>query len=308
MVYEIIDIKEVNIISRTIYVDILIGTNLIINYFILLAVAKFTKIIPRTIRMVGGSFFGALCAMIIFLPHISFFINMIVKFIISAVIVYLTFGYHSIKTFLKNISIFFLISFCFCGVMIFIWFAFTPQTVYVKNSVVYLNISPIVMIISTIISYFIIRIITKFGERQESKCDICKIKIINNGRYCEFYGKIDTGNTLCEPFSGKPVIVVNESVIKSIAEDAFYKLLNFAETENTLKYHYRLIPFQSVGGDGLLPAFMPEEVYINNNFCKQKIYVAVCKGNTLNGGIKAMINPEIIEFVKEDLNDTEKII
>lgn len=295
-------------ISRTIYVDILIGTNIIINYFILLAVAKFTKILPHTFRMVLGSVLGALCSIIIFLPEIPFVLNIAVKLSISVGIILATFGYSNIKSFLKNISLFFLISFCFCGVMLFIWFMFTPQNVYVKNSVVYFNISPTVMVVSTIISYIIIRIITRLGGKQEVKSDICKIKLINNGRYCEFYGKIDTGNSLCEPFSGIPVIVVNESAVKDMAEDEFFNLINHTEPINILKQNYRLVPFQSVGGEGLLPAFIPKEVYIDGTFCTQKIYVAVCKGNVLNGNIKAMVNPEIMEFIKEVCNDTDKTL
>lgn len=295
-------------ISRTIYVDILIGTNIIINYFILLAVAKFTKILPHTFRMICGSVLGALCSIVILLPEIPFALNMALKLSISVGIILVTFGYNNIKSFLKNISLFFLISFCFCGVMLFIWFMFTPQNVYVRNSVVYFNISPTIMVISTVVSYIIIRIITHLSGRQEVKSDICKIKLINNGRYCEFYGKIDTGNSLCEPFSGIPVIVVNESAVKSMAEDEFFNLLNHTEPISTLKQNYRLVPFKSVGGEGLLPAFIPKEVYIDGTFCTQKIYVAVCKGNVLNGNIKAMVNPEIMEFIKEVCNDTDKTL
>lgn len=295
-------------INKTIYIDILIGINIIINYFILLAVAKFTKITPRIRRMVLGSVFGALCSLVIFLPEISFILNLLLKLAISLAIVFITFGYHNLKSFAKNIALFYLISFCFCGVMLFVWFIFTPRGMMVKNSVVYFNISPVVMIITTVICYFAIRLINKLSGKQQSKLEICKIKIINNNRYCEFYGKIDTGNTLCEPFSQTPVIVVNENAVKDIAEDEFGKLLNMTEPESTLKNKYRLVPFASVGGKGLLPAFLPREVYINDIYCRHKIYIAVCKNNILNGEIKAMVNPEIIEFVKDDCNDISKII
>lgn len=192
--------------------------------------------------------------------------------------------------------------------MLFVWFILTPKGMFVKNSVVYFNISPIMMIITTVISYFVIKFISKITEKQSCKMEICKIRLINNNRFCEFYGKIDTGNTLCEPFSQIPVIVVNEDAVKEIAEEEFGKLLNFAEPENTLKNKYRLIPFTSVGGKGLLPAFIPKEVYINNTYCRKKVYVAVCKNNILNGEIKAMINPEIIEYVKDDFNDINKTL
>lgn len=295
-------------INRTIYIDILIGTNIIINYFILLAVTKFSGFEPPIKRKILGSVFGAICSLMIFLPEIPFFINLILKLAISSVIILLTFGYHNTKSFIKNISLFYFISFCFCGLMLFVWFITTPRGMVVKNSVVYFNISPMVMIITTVLSYFVIRLISRITEKQNCKMEICKIKLINNNRFCEFYGKIDTGNTLCEPFSQSPVIVVNENAVKEIAEDEFEKLLNLSEPENTLKNNYRLIPFNSVGGKGLLPAFVPKEVYINNTYCRKRVYVAVCKNNILNGEIKAMINPEIIEYVKDDFNDINKTL
>ena len=68
------------------------------------------------------------------------------------------------------------------------------------------------------------------------------------------------------------------------------------------------MPFTSVGGKGLLPAFLPKEVYINGTYCPKKVFVAVCKDSVLNGEIKAMINPEIIEFVKDDSCDVGKVV
>lgn len=286
-------------ITRTIYIDILIGTNVIINYFILLAVSKYSKIIPKQRRMILGSMFGAVCSLVILLPNLGFVINALIKLIISVFIVFFTFGFHNLRTLVKNIALFYFISFCFCGAVLFVWFIFTPKGLVVNNSTVYFNISPMVMIVTTLVTYIVIRVCCRFMNKKENKVDICKIKLINNNSFCEFYGKIDTGNTLCEPFSQRPVIVVNEDAIKDIAEDEFSKLLDINTDTTTIKNKYRVVPFTAVGGSGILPAFSPSEVYIDGIFCKQKIYVAVCKNNILCGEIKAMVNPEIIEFVKE---------
>ena len=82
--------------------------------------------------------------------------------------------------------------------------------------------------------------------------------------------------------------------------DSIYTKLDDIITENK---KYRLIPFQSVSGRGLLPAFLPDAVYINNTQCQQKIYIAVCKNNIGNGSIQAMINPEIVRLVKEGIHN-----
>lgn len=295
------------IIVTTIYIDVLLGTNIIINYFILLAVSKVTKVKTRVVKIILGSCFSALCSLVILAPDFPFLINLIVKLVISIAIILISFDYYSISQLIKNIALFYLISFGFCGVMLFFWFI-TPQQIVVNNSIVYFNISPVLMVITTILSYLIIRIINKITEKQNSILEICKVKVINNDKFCQFYAKVDTGNTLCEPFSNIPVIVVNEEAIKIVAEDEFNKLLNATNTEYIPKNHYRLIPFNSIGGNGLLPAFLPKEVYINDIYCPNKVYIAVCKNKIISGEIKAMINPEIIEFVKDDSNDFKKTL
>ncbi|MEE0264974.1 MAG: sigma-E processing peptidase SpoIIGA [Acutalibacteraceae bacterium] len=293
------DEMEVLFITRTIYIDILIATNFVVNYFILLAVAKCRRLSPNQKRLLTGSFTGALFSLVILLPSMGVILGGLVKIIISAVIIVITFGYHSIKALLKNTALFYLISFAFCGVMLFIWFIFTPKGLAVNNSVVYFNISPTIMIATTLFAYIVIRVCDRLINRNASDIRVCKVKLIHNSAYCEFYGKVDTGNTLYEPFSRCPVIVVNESAIRSITDNKFAKILNNNEPDYSVKNKYRVIPFNTIGANGLLPAFSPDEVYINDSFCSEKIYVAVCKNDILCGEIKAMVNPEIIEFVKE---------
>ena len=286
-------------ITRTIYIDILIAVNFIINYFILLAVAKCKKIDTKQIRLLAGSLCGVFVALIIFLPSMGFIFSSLIKIVISTLIVILTFGYHGLKSLLKTTALFYLISFSFCGVMLFVWFVFTPKGLAINNSIIYLNISPTIMIATTLVSYIIIRVCDKIINRTSANIEICKIKLIHNNSYCEFYGKVDTGNTLYEPFSHCPVIVVNEEAINNILDDKFSKILNNIQINYSIKNNYRVIPFNAIGAKGLLPAFAPVEVYINDTLCPKRIFVAVCKNDILCGEIKAMVNPEIIEFVKE---------
>ena len=250
-----------------------------------------------------GSVFGAVCALVIVLPPMSFLLNWCLKLLISFIIVFITFGCRTLSVFIKNTVIFYFISFCFCGLMLFVWFIFTPRGLYIKNAVVYFNISPTVMIITTLICYFVIRLMTVFIAKSDYQSELCKVKIIHNGQSCEFYGKTDTGNTLYEPFSNFPVIVVNENAVCSVVQEEFQKFLQDEYDIITENKKYRLIPFQSVSGRGLLPAFLPDAVYINNTQCQQKIYIAVCKNNIGNGSIQAMINPEIVRLVKEGIHN-----
>lgn len=291
-------------ISKTIYIDVLICVNLIINYFILLAAARFTKATPKQYRIISGASFGAICSLIILIPELNFSINLILKLIIAAIITFITYGFKNTKFFIKNICVFFLISFCFCGLMIGIWFVFTPRGMIINNSVVYFNISPIIMIISTVICYFVLRLISKISGRENPDIEICKIKIYQNGKSAELYGKIDTGNTLTEPFSNLPVIVVNKKSVEKILPPEVNTYFTHYEMENTYEYStgIRLIPFNSLGGNGVLPAFIPQKIFIDNLEFREKLYLAVCK-DAITGEFSAMVNPEIISNIRSEGNE-----
>lgn len=66
-----------------------------------------------------------------------------------------------------------------------------------------------------------------------------------------FTAVIDTGNVLTEPLSDLPVIVVEK------------RMLHGMERGRSM----RRVPFASVGGQGVLPAFFPDRVRINGKEC-----------------------------------------
>ncbi|HHZ05671.1 MAG TPA: sigma-E processing peptidase SpoIIGA [Clostridiales bacterium] len=291
---------EGDFINKTVYIDVLLCVNLFINYFILLAVAKFSKVVPKQYRLLLGSGFGALTALIILLPEINGIANVVIKLLIAVAIIFISFGRQSKKTFIKNLATFFLISFCFCGVMMAVWFLFTPKGMVVKNSVVYFNISPVIMIVSTLLCYVILRIVSRISGREAPSIEVCKLKIFNNNCYTEIYGRVDTGNTLTEPFSTSPVIVADRRSIESVIPAEVLEYMTARVTSNTLKNNssnsknIRLIPYNSVGGEGLLPAFVPQEIYINGEPYDGKVFIAICPDSRITGECKAIVNPQII--------------
>ena len=75
----------------------------------------------------------------------------------------------------------------------------------VNNGVVYFNISPVMLIVSTIVSYIIIETINRLLERKENKNFVCDVVIAIGGKEIKVRSKIDTGNSLKEPFSNLPL-------------------------------------------------------------------------------------------------------
>ena len=63
-----------------IYVDVLVCTNIFINYFILLAISRLSSFSLNRLRIIAGAVLGGIFSLLILLPEINFYINLITVF------------------------------------------------------------------------------------------------------------------------------------------------------------------------------------------------------------------------------------
>lgn len=285
--------------KQTIYVDILIAVNLFINYILLLLTAKFLSLKWKSIRLVFGEILSGIYSLYILFPETNLFLSILVKLIMSITIVWCVFGFKSLKSFIKITLCFYAINFLFSGMMLGLWILFRPSSMEMNNGVVYFNISPLVLIASTIVSYFIIEIFYRIIGKNHIKNSFYEIKINIEDSPVKLRAKVDTGNILREPFSNLPVIIVRKSTAEKIIPPKLLGLLdNYYQNTNNIssyevKYPIRMVPFKTVAGSGVLPAFKPKNI-INPEGILKKAYIAICPDRTLSEEIGALINPELI--------------
>lgn len=286
--------------KQTIYVDILIAVNLFINYILLLLTAKFLSLKWKSIRLFLGEILSGIYSLYILFPGTDLFLSIFIKFIMAITIVLCVFGFKSLKSFIKITLCFYAINFLFSGIMLGMWILFRPNSMEMNNGVVYFNISPIVLIASTIVSYFIIEIFYRVIGKNHMKNSFYEIKINIENSPVKLKAKVDTGNILREPFSNLPVIIVRKSTAEKIIPQNLMNLLNGYYENNTynissseIKYTIRMVPFKTVAGSGIFPAFKPKNI-VNNEGILKKAYIAICPDRTLSEEIGALINPELI--------------
>lgn len=285
-----------------IYIDVLICTNIFINYFILLAISKLYFFRTNKLRIILGACLGGLCSLLILVPETNFYINLIVKFLISAIIILVSFKITSLINFTKALASFYVVNFIFAGIVLFIWYFLDSKNIFIKNSIVYFNISPLFFIISTLIAYSIIKFLNLFTVQRESKQSFCSLKIEQNNKILKLNAKIDTGNTLKDPFSNKPVAIVEYKFIKDIIplELREYFLNNAFNNLNINKLahlKFRAIPFNTILGTGIMPAFMPDKIKITEKGKKETekdAFIAICKGKIINENYSALVGTDML--------------
>lgn len=287
-----------------IYIDILICTNIFINYFILLAISRIFNIDFKKYRLILASFLGGLYSFLIFLPDELFFISLILKFLASLTIILLAFKINSFLSFIKITASFYIVNFLFAGVILFFWYFLDTKNIFVKNSTVYFNLSPIFFVVTTLISYLVIRILSFFTARSVSNNEFCNLKIEQGSKIFNLKAKIDTGNNLKDPFSNKPVAVVEYKFIEEILPKKFKEyFLDFGagkqeiNDEKLASLKIRAIPFNTILGSGIMPAFKPEKIKLIENNKKETekdAFIAICKGKLLGENYNALVGPDFL--------------
>ncbi|MFI3324571.1 MAG: sigma-E processing peptidase SpoIIGA [Clostridia bacterium] len=259
------------------YADVLWIVNLYVDYFILLAVKDLLNLNINLKRLILASVVGA-CFSLISLLNINTYFNLFISVIVAFIICLIAFYKKKLKFLIKPFACFFIISYIFSGI-IFLISQYTTFA-FLVGGTVYFQISPIVLFVFTVISFSIFKLLNIIKGNFDNKVNFCKIIIEKNGNKVELLAKIDTGNTLKEPFSNKPVIIAEkESLIN----------LNMNKNEN-----YRLIPFNTLGGNGLLPAITADKIYTKKDGIELNAFLALYDGKLSAGSFNCLLNPDIL--------------
>ena len=117
----------------TIYVDVVLIENLVINYIILYATGIILKIKVKHLRLILASLIGAIYSIISYIVEVKVYSNFILKFILSIVIIYVAFNPQKAKNMWKDLLIFYLTSFVFGGAAFALIYIVKPQDILMKN-------------------------------------------------------------------------------------------------------------------------------------------------------------------------------
>lgn len=289
--------------KQVVYVDILLTTNLFVNYFLLLSCTKLMKIESKRLRLFCGALVGAIASLAIFLPPMNFLLGLIFKLAVSFLIVYISFGLIKFSRFIKMFISFIAANFIFAGSMMGLWLAFKPGGMVINNNVVYFDISVPVLIGSTVVCYGIVAVVSKIISRKNSADIIYTVRVTFDSVSVTGKGYLDTGNALTDCFSGFPVIIANLDFIAKLFFDDEISYLKESSTilndAGRLKNRTRIIPFGTIKEQGILRAFKPDYIIIEKNnqkICKtDEVYVALGVDKFSSFNCDVLLSPKVFE-------------
>ena len=225
------------------------------NYIILFGTAYIIKIKIKQVRIILASLLGAVYAVLAYAEIFPMYASLITKTILSICMTYIAFNPKKIKGLIKELIVFYLVSFALGGCAFALLYIVRPQDIFMKDGV-YIGTYPLkIALLGGIVGFIITYIAFKIVKTRITKNEIIYKAVINiSGKQLEINVLLDTGNMLKDPISGDSVIMIEKNKLNSIFPE---KILNNIdkilggdlESAESLEYRKRLrfIPFTSVG-------------------------------------------------------------
>ena len=261
----------------TIYLDVVIVENLIMDAIIIYATAIVLKVKIRHLRIIISSLIGAIYSVLSYISDLEIYNNLFLKIFLSIVMVYIAFSPQNIKTLMKQILIFYLTSFLFGGVAFALIYIVKPQEILMKNGL-FLGMYPLkTVFLGAIVATAILITAFKVVKSNITKKDMmCNVSIELNNKTVNIKTMIDTGNMLKEPISGLPVIVVENTALYELIPKEILDNLDdilggdFQKIPDNIKSTYiaklKWIPYSSLGKqNGMLVGIKADKAIVEKD-------------------------------------------
>lgn len=263
-----------------IYADSLFLLNFTLNLYLLLLMNKSLHCTATRFRLfLGAVWGGAGYCLVFFIP-----VPMLVKIMFAVICVNVgslvfVFRPSSVKGFVKLAESMFLYAFLLGGAF---WMLMNHVKGFRNNMMSFI----------TVIAFggvFVLIFYGRIGKTEKQKMKPCMVELCKGEEKIQIHGLIDTGNSLIEPISGKPVSVVDK--------DIFEKLM---KQQEKVTLGFRAIPYRSVGCErGIMKGYEIPEIIIEQDGMKKKcynIYVGVSEGKVSSKGTyQILVHPKLLQ-------------
>lgn len=254
-----------------IYVDILLAVNWWVDFLLLLCVRRGGGG-ARGWRLALGALCGAAFSLVLFLPPLPLWLSLLIKLCGAALMVLVAFSYGGGRVFCRRLLLLFGLSAGLAGLCGALYFFVAPTGFYVYNGVVYYAVPPLLLVGLTVVGYGGLWLFDRWVRLRAPGGRSYTVSVTHEGRTVRVPCLYDSGNHLTEPFSGCPVLVMERGAVAPLLP-----LPN--SVEELPPDGWRVIPYDTLGGSGLLPAFVPQRVTVHTktgDALLPRCYVAVC--------------------------------
>ena len=272
-----------------IYLDVVLLENFIMNYIIIFSTAIISRTKTSNIRIGFASIIASCYSVYNYFFNFRSIQSIFIKIIFSIFIVLIGFGKSKLRNFLKQLILFYLVSFSFGGIAFMLLFLINPYNIIMKEGI-FIGAYPVkVTIVGGIVGFIVICIVSYFiRDRLQTRSMLCDLEIFYQGKYKKIKTMIDSGNLLKEPISKTDVIIVEKDSLRELVPKEILDNLDniilgkwIDSTNDIHSYKFKLIPFSSLGNEnGLLIGFKPDYIRIidEEEFLRNDVIIGIYNG------------------------------
>lgn len=260
----------------TIYLDVFFITNFIIDFFLLHLTGLILHHKAKQMRFIVSALSGAVYALAAFLFPTAFLGSLPIKILAGALMVLLAFRPGSFRVFLQEAGVFFAATLLYGGAAFsFVTFSDAAArlgSVY-KNGFLYINLSPLVLLLSAPLCCLILKTAHKCGTKLSQRAKgVIPLWVSYKGRTVHLRALYDSGNLLREKVCDCGVIVAEW-------QSAARLFPHRKTAEETKSDGLISIPYRTLQGSSQLYAFFPDAVYTNRQKT-HRVTEEICIGLT----------------------------
>lgn len=265
------------------YADSLLLLNFTMNLYLLILVDRSTLRTATRRGILLGAAFGAVCFFLPFLWNVP----PVLKWSVSVLggtagMLFIAFRVKTLRAFLKLLQHLVLYSFGMGGALLFLVRALGQLGISATGIFAIMGIGGVICLF-----------LRRFPAVQKPEHCLCRATLICGGSRMTVNALVDSGNSLIEPISGKPVSVVDEKLFRGLWHN---------ESPG-----YRAIPYHSIGRKhGILQGYLLPELQLEiggMTKCFREVYIAVSREQITVGeeadSVKMIINPLLLSEKRE---------
>ena len=275
-----------------VYVDVLILLNFLVDYFLLLFVAKLLNINFKIKRLILGALTGGISSLCIFFNIGYKILEILINLSVSVIICLVAFGFKNVKLFLKRTLLLYLVTLLYAAIMFLVHRFINHDALVINNSFVYLNISPLFLIVATVVIYICLALLKKIFRTDAKFSKRVKLSLCIENNKAELSAIIDSGNSIVDVFSKSEIIIVDKNTAGKLFKTKDFK------NDIFLQKRYRIIPCSTVGGNGCLEGYRIDKACVtfeNKEVLLEKPILAISKTEFCDD-YQAILNPKILEY------------
>ena len=245
---------------QVIYADTLFFFNLIINYVLLLVTAKICHSPARRLRFAAAAAFGAAYAVAVLYPSLAFLSSWAVKLAAGVAVALIAFGGQ--RAFIRQVLVFLAVTAAFGGA-VFAGSLLFGGTGRLSSSAVVRVLLPVF-----VISYDVLTLLFRRAARGRGSRDF-RLRALR-----------DTGNSLVDPLTGRPVVIVGLNDIAPLFDTPVRRIVEQLRHASAVEVfeklgregfgsRFRLVPYSAVGvTGGMLLTYRPDAVEIGGKLSR----------------------------------------